>query len=456
MAEPPEADRRFALVLANATYDDGGLARLVAPAQDAEALAGVLEHPAVCGFDVTRLVDARSEDVAQVVEAFFAERGRDDLLLLYFSCHGIKDEFGRLYFAARNTRRDRLRSTAVPASFVNDVLLSCRSRRKVLILDCCYSGAFAKGMQVKSDPAVHTGEHFDARGLVVLTASDSTQYAFEGDIVRGTDIRSVFTANLVAGLETGDADKDNDGWITVDDIHEYVRVRMVEQAPFQSPRKWEFDVQGRIVIGRSPHAIATLAGPPAGSVPNTAPGSSVPAASSVRTAFPRQPAWWAATALFLLTAVALTGPPIVWLVPWVNQMVSGDVLPAKSAIVVGALVAALAWGLAYAAVETVGRARAGLPFAWYSLHLRLTQAYAEFARPPSAGRFLSALVAAVPLNVFMVSFVASGLAALAYRYLSGSEGRDHIFVLASYVLTCAGVVAFVTGALRRFAAVGAR
>lgn len=34
----------------------------------------------------------------------------------------------------------------------------------MLLLDCCYGGAFAKGIQVKADASVHTADHVDARG----------------------------------------------------------------------------------------------------------------------------------------------------------------------------------------------------------------------------------------------------------------------------------------------------
>ena len=159
----------------------------------------MLADPARCGFDVSTVVDGGASAVTEAVEGFLVDAERSDLLLLYFSCHGLKDESGRLYFAARNTRRNRLRSTAVSAAVVNELLLGSRSRRKVLLLDCCYGGAFAKGMQVKADTAVHTGEQFDARGLVVVTASDSTQYAFDGDEVRATVTPSRFTAVLVDG-----------------------------------------------------------------------------------------------------------------------------------------------------------------------------------------------------------------------------------------------------------------
>lgn len=37
------------------------------------------------------------------MEEFFADRWPDHLLLVHFSCHGVKDEGGELYFAAANT-----------------------------------------------------------------------------------------------------------------------------------------------------------------------------------------------------------------------------------------------------------------------------------------------------------------------------------------------------------------
>jgi hypothetical protein len=45
------AERRRALVVANARYDDGGLDGLASPARDAAALTEVLSGPH-CGFEV--------------------------------------------------------------------------------------------------------------------------------------------------------------------------------------------------------------------------------------------------------------------------------------------------------------------------------------------------------------------------------------------------------------------
>ncbi|WP_051105976.1 caspase, EACC1-associated type [Streptomyces hokutonensis] len=243
--------RKLALLIANYTYDDEGLRRLTAPAHDAEALADVLRDPNIAGFDVTVLVNEPHHRIGEALGAFFHGRRHDDLTLLYFTGHGLKDDEGRLHLAAANTRRDNLLFTSLPAEQIDRAMSGCMSRRQVLILDCCYSGAFpATARLTKGDADVHTLERFQGRGRTVLTASDATQYSFEGDRVSGSAPQSVFTRHLVQGLRDGGADLDGDGDITLDELYSYVHDRVVAELPHQRPKKQE-NVEGRIVIARN-------------------------------------------------------------------------------------------------------------------------------------------------------------------------------------------------------------
>ena len=149
--------------------------------------------------------------VRRKLSAFFDNRGLDDLLVLHLSCHGLKDDDGRLYFATADTELDHLEATAIPSEFVNRQMTRSRSRRIVLLLDCCYSGAFAAGMLSRADERVDIKERFDGRGRVVLTASSAMEYSFEGDQLAGEGKPSVFTSALVRGLATGEADRNQDG-----------------------------------------------------------------------------------------------------------------------------------------------------------------------------------------------------------------------------------------------------
>lgn len=244
--------RRLALLVATYRYRDASLRQLTAPGHDAEALAQVLRHPEIADFDVTILVNEPHHVVGRAIGEFYRNRRRDDLTFLYFTGHGLKDEDGRLYLAMTDTVRDDLLFTALSAQQIDDAMELCRSQRKVLVLDCCYSGAFPAGRISKADAEVHALEKFRGKGRVVLTASDSTQYSFEGNQIIGKGTRSVFTRFLVEGLTTGKADLDDDGEISIDELYSYVYDRVVEEMPQQRPKKQE-NVEGRIVIARNIH-----------------------------------------------------------------------------------------------------------------------------------------------------------------------------------------------------------
>ena len=243
---------RKALLVATYDYRDTGLRRLAAPEHDAESFAAVLEDPDVAGFDVTMLVNEPHHVVGEAIADFYAGCRRDDLALLYFSGHGLKDDEGRLHLAMSNTRREALLFTAISAAQLNDAMDASASRRKVLILDCCYSGAFPAGRAAKSDEGVQTLERFQGKGRAVLTASDATQYAFEGNSLTGAGSSSVFTRYLVEAIRSGAADLDEDGDIALDELYSYVRDRVVAEMPQQRPKKQE-DVDGRILIARNVH-----------------------------------------------------------------------------------------------------------------------------------------------------------------------------------------------------------
>ncbi|MFC7108952.1 caspase family protein [Nonomuraea rubra] len=239
--------------MAGDEFGDPGLRRLRAPALDAEALARVLGDQAIGGFDVRTMLNEPTAVVSEAVEEFFADRHPDDLLLLHFSGHGVKDDNGELYFATPSTKLNRLAATAVSAEFVNRRMGRSRCRRIVLLLDCCYAGAFARGALPRAGTDVHVEEQFGGRGRVVITASNALEYAFDGtDLAdaQETTSPSVFTRALVEGLETGEADRDQDGFVGIHELYDFVYDKVRAVTPSQTPGKWTFDVQGDLIIAR--------------------------------------------------------------------------------------------------------------------------------------------------------------------------------------------------------------
>lgn len=245
-------EQRFALIITCNEYVDSKLSPLPSAAQDAVDLERALSHPAIGNFQVKTLANKAHHEVLLAIQDFVTDRDPNDLLLLHFSGHGLKDKDGKLYFAAYNTRTDRLIASAIPASTVNDLLLESRSRRKVLVLDCCYGGAFLRGIIPRADKKVGVLERFQTgRGLIVLTASDALQYAYEGETIKGKVKSSVFTSIFVNGIETGRADVDGDGLIGVNELYQYVYSRILEERPEQKPEITNFRVQGEIFIAKT-------------------------------------------------------------------------------------------------------------------------------------------------------------------------------------------------------------
>src|SRR5574341_1723942 len=209
---------RSALIIANTEYIDPGLAQLTAPGKDAEDFARVLKDTNLCAFDEVKvLFNQLSSSVVEAIDEFFDQKKPDDLLVIYFSGHGVRDEFGSLFLAVRNTIRTRLRSTAIRSDYIREAMDQSRSKRQVLILDCCNSGAFPQGVKAEVGGAMGMVSALQGYGRFLLTASDATQFAWEGDKVIGETQNSLFTHFLLKGLQ-GEADSDGDGRITVDEL----------------------------------------------------------------------------------------------------------------------------------------------------------------------------------------------------------------------------------------------
>ncbi len=225
-----------ALLIGVSEYEPG-LKPLPAAVKDLEAMQRVLLDPEMGEFDeVKPLPNPDRQMMEDEIEALFFRCTREDLVLLFFSGHGIKDDRGRLYFATRITRKnkkgDLVRSSAVSTRFVHEIMDNSRCRRQAIILDCCFSGAFDPALQAKDDGSVDLRSQLGAEGRVVLTSSSSTEYSFEQKEAE----LSIYTRYLVEGIETGAGDANEDGFVSVLELHEYAASKVQETAPQMTPK----------------------------------------------------------------------------------------------------------------------------------------------------------------------------------------------------------------------------
>ena len=231
---------KFALLIGVSEYSEGEdpLSALPAALNDVRRLAEVLEDPNIGEFDQVRSLENPSgEQMRSEIEALFADRNADDLVLLYFSGHGITDQQGQFFFSTPKTHKTKkgflVKSSAVPAQEVHGYMDDCVSDRMVVILDCCHSGAF--GDWVSRDAGeIQFAPQLGGRGRVVLTASAAIDYSYE----RSGEELAVYTRYLIEGMRSGEADRDEDGYVSVDELHDYVVEKLEKAAPEMSPQRY--------------------------------------------------------------------------------------------------------------------------------------------------------------------------------------------------------------------------
>ncbi|MGB3516341.1 MAG: SUMF1/EgtB/PvdO family nonheme iron enzyme [Elainellaceae cyanobacterium] len=253
MSQDQSSGKKFALLIA--VSDCGaGFKPLHCPANGVAELRELLINPKIGGFDpdhVTWLVNPNVSEMRSHVSAVFSNCSAQDLVLFYYTGHGVTDEFGNFFFTTSETCKfvngTLNRGTAVEAGFVLNEMGSSYSRRQVAILDSCFSGAFPDGMMAMDDQTVDVARQLGGEGRAVLTAATSTQYALEQE----GEALSVYTRYLVEGLKTGAAVAESDAVIRAGALHKYVETKLKTAAAAMSPQIYAARDGREIVIANA-------------------------------------------------------------------------------------------------------------------------------------------------------------------------------------------------------------
>jgi hypothetical protein len=230
-----------------------GLNPLPGAVRDVEAMHKALQPLEMGGFDqIKQLVNPNPPVMREAIAKLFSGRTQDDLVLLFFSGHMIEDDSGQLYFAtsitSKSPKAKLIRVSAIPVSFVQDKMNNSPCERQVVIVDCCFSRASAQEITANNDGTVDIKTQLSGEGRAILTSFTSTQNFFKSKDF-GT---SIYTRYLVEGLRTGVADGDSDGWIAVDELHEYASNKVQVVAPAFKPEFYPVEDGSKILLFLAP------------------------------------------------------------------------------------------------------------------------------------------------------------------------------------------------------------
>jgi WD40 repeat protein/uncharacterized caspase-like protein len=294
---------RSALLITTAAYADAQLAWLRPPVSGAADLAEALADPRTGGFAVDMLADGTEAGIRLAITRFLSGRSRDETVLLYLSCHAIRDR-ARLYFAATDTWLRYPQRSAVSAAAVLGELDLCGAGNRLLILDCCFSGGFP---EEKGELDLATELALDGRGIAVLSGSRAREYSYEGRPIGPELPRSVFTEGLAVGLATGAADTNGNGIVTVAEAYNYAYRYVSQNTPRQAPQYYLEDRHGEVILARAQPLTPPqgLTRPPAATLPLAQVPAAVPAPAPAPRRAPAAPQSSAAHATADTSAVIL-------------------------------------------------------------------------------------------------------------------------------------------------------
>jgi|GEM_PF-3393928 len=165
------------------------------------------------------LVDNIREEFKHLCKAISdgENQGRDDLLLVYFACHGTRTSDDQPRLVAKDTRKGLLADRAISIAELEDGMNTSGAGCKILMLDACHIGLGKTNTRAPEDPELLRKIHDLARGYALLAASTDQQDAHEWDGVK----HGVFSFYVLSGL-SGEADLHGKNYVTVNDLSGYI------------------------------------------------------------------------------------------------------------------------------------------------------------------------------------------------------------------------------------------
>ncbi len=156
--------------------------------------------------------DATREKILYAMQETFSKAGPNDLVLVYFSGHGLRGAFLPIDYDGYRNKLEH--------EEIKGILESSKARYKLVIADACHSGSLLaiKSGEVRNVLADYYKTLSQAApGTALIMSSKSDETSLESSGLR----QGVFTHFLIRGLK-GEADADGNKIVTIKELFNFV------------------------------------------------------------------------------------------------------------------------------------------------------------------------------------------------------------------------------------------
>lgn len=223
-ADDPEDMKRWAIVVGVNDYNDVGITDLSKARNDAKIMGQILTEQGEFEkvFVMTDDLDAKDSlypnriNVEEKIDTVLSYANKGDMILFFFSGHGISDSTANGYVLPVDAVADKPLYSAISVNMIIEKLNKKGIKKSLLLLDACRDvmssskGASKEGLQADKFQNAEVGATF--------FSTKAGYYSFE-------DSKSdfgVFTKSLAYGME-GKADKNGDGIVSFGELEEFVQ-----------------------------------------------------------------------------------------------------------------------------------------------------------------------------------------------------------------------------------------
>lgn len=240
----PDRDGSRVVLIGTSEYTDGGLPGLGPVSKNIQAMKDTFTDPVRDIVPATNCRVMLNEGDLRLVgrRLVQAAKSASDLLLVYYSGHGLIGRRSELYLGLRDSDPGEPVFTSLKYDNLRDGVLDSPALTKVIVLDCCFSGRALTGTM--ADPVDTAIGQTEVKGTYVLTATAMDKVA----LIRQNEEFTAFSGRLLKILRKGIPDGPE--LLSADDVfHALDRVMAAEGLP--RPRARGSDFAGRLALARN-------------------------------------------------------------------------------------------------------------------------------------------------------------------------------------------------------------